>query len=83
MKLTKRDIQEGINAVKKKAEKSFRRGNCYEAMHYLNVCSSLLGQFNLQYSPLEQIFNNMTMKDKENKSKVEIKINEEILELFC
>ena len=42
-----------------------------------------IGQFNLQYSPLEQIFNNMTMKDKENKYKVEIKINEEILDLFC
>ena len=50
MKLTKRYIQEGINAVKKKAEKSFRRDDCYDAMRYLNVCSSLLGQFNLQYA---------------------------------
>ena len=49
MRLTKRDIKEGIVAVKKKAEKSFSIGDCFEAMHYVNVCSSLLGQFNLQY----------------------------------
>lgn len=49
MKLTKRDIQEGIVAVKKKAEKALYKGDCFEAMRYVNVCSSLLGQFNLQY----------------------------------
>lgn len=49
MKLTKRDVREGIAAVKKKAEKALYKGDCFEAMRYVNVCSSLLGQFNLQY----------------------------------
>ena len=50
MKLTKKDIQNGIDAIKKKATKSFRIGNYTDAMHYLEVCSTIGGQFNLQYA---------------------------------
>ncbi len=49
MKLTKRDVQNGINAVKKKAEKSFLKGSYLEALHYLGICTALAGQFNFQY----------------------------------
>ena len=50
MKLTKRDIRNGIDAVKKKAEKSYLSEAYTEALHYLNVCTSLSGQFNFQYA---------------------------------
>ena len=50
MKLTKRDIQEGFNALKKKARKAYSGGAYSEALHYLDVCSNIGGQFNLQYA---------------------------------
>lgn len=50
MKLTKRNIQSGFDAIKKKATKAVRKGNYSDAMHYLDVCSTIGGQFNLQYA---------------------------------
>ena len=50
MRLTKKDIQKGFGALKKKAAKSFRKGAYSDAMRYLNVCSSVACQFNLQYA---------------------------------
>lgn len=50
MKLTKKDVKVGVNALKRKAVKLFRKGDVYEAMHYLNVCSVIMGQFNFQYA---------------------------------
>lgn len=50
MKLTKTDIINGVKAIRRKASDSFRKGCCSEAMHYLDVCSSIAGQFNLQYA---------------------------------
>jgi len=53
MRLTKRDIKKGFGALKKEAEKSFRNGNFDEAMHYLDVCSNIASQFNLDYADFE------------------------------
>jgi len=50
MTLTKRNIQSGFNAIKKKAAKALRNGNYTDAKHYLDVCSIIGGQFNLQYA---------------------------------
>ena len=50
MRLTKRDIQAGFNALKKKARKAYRKGDYSEVLHYLDVCSNIGGQFNLQYA---------------------------------
>lgn len=50
MRLTKRDIQAGFNALKKKAQKAYRKGDYSEVLHYLDVCSNIGGQFNLQYA---------------------------------
>ena len=50
MKLTKKEIQTGIDAIKKKAARSIRIGDYYAAMRYLGVCTNLAGQFNLQYT---------------------------------
>ena len=50
MKLTKKDIIIGIEAIKKKAAKSIRNGSFSEAMDYLGVCSNIAGQFNLRYA---------------------------------
>lgn len=53
MRLTKRDIKKGYGALKKKAEKSLRKGNVDEAMHYLDVCSNIASQFNFDYADFE------------------------------
>lgn len=50
MSLTKREIQHGFGALKKMARKSYQKGAFTDAMHYLRVCSSIAGQFNLQYA---------------------------------
>ena len=50
MKLTKRNIQSGFDALKMKATKAFCNGDYSKAMHYLDVCSNIGGQFNLQYA---------------------------------
>lgn len=53
MRLTKRDIKKGYGALKKKAEKSLRKSNFDEAMHYLDVCSNIASQFNFDYADFE------------------------------
>lgn len=50
MKLTKKDIKTGIGALRKKSEKLFRNGAYSEAVHCLNACSTISGQFNLDYA---------------------------------
>lgn len=53
MTLTKRNIQSGFNAIKKKAAKALRNGNYTDAKHYLDVCSNIASQFNLDYADFE------------------------------
>ena len=50
MKLTKKDIKTGIDAIRKKAEKSFRDKAFSDALRYLDRCSNLASQFNLEYA---------------------------------
>ena len=50
MRLTKKEIQIGIDAVRKKAEKFFLNNDYLATMHYLDVCTSLACQFNFQYA---------------------------------
>lgn len=50
MKLTKKDIQTGVDAIRKKAAKSLRKGAYADAVRYLDACSNLASQFNLQYA---------------------------------
>ena len=53
MTLTKKGIKTGINAIRKKAAKLFCNGKYSEAMHYLDVCSNIASQFNLDYADFE------------------------------
>lgn len=53
MTLTKKGIKTGINAVRKKAAKLLCNGKYSEAMHYLDVCSNIASQFNLDYADFE------------------------------
>lgn len=64
MRLTKKDIQSGFDAIKKKATKAFLKDNYSDAMHYLDVCSNIGGQFNLQYADddLESLLKNIAEK---------------------
>lgn len=64
MRLTKKNIQSGFDAIKKKAEKAFRKGYYSDAMHYFDVCSNIGGQFNLQYADydLESLLKQMAEK---------------------
>lgn len=64
MRLTKRDIQAGFNALKKKARKAYGKGAYSEAFHYLDVCSNIGGQFNLQYTDddLESLLKQIAQK---------------------
>ena len=42
-----------------------------------------ISQYSLQFSPLEQIFNNFVFKNENNQQKIGIKINQNILDIFC
>ena len=42
-----------------------------------------VGQYSLQYSPLEQIFNEFAIKKENKQQKINIVINKDILDIFC
>ena len=69
-----------IERTKLEEEKSigFLFGFIEDNKHQFN-----LGQYSLQYTPLEQIFNSFAMKKEESQPKIEIKMNQDILDIFC
>ena len=69
-----------IERKKFEEEKSigFLFGFIEDNKHLFNI-----GQYSLQYSPLEQIFNNFAMKREDSQPKIEIKINQDIFDIFC
>ena len=42
-----------------------------------------VGQYSLQYSPLEQIFNEFAIKKENGQQKINIVISKDILDIFC
>ena len=50
MRLTKKDIQRGFEAIKKKADRVSHEGSYTSAKRYLDDCSTVASQFNLKYA---------------------------------
>lgn len=64
MSLTKKDIRNGIEAIKKKTKKAYRKGHYSDAMHFIDVYTNISAQFNQQYADddIELLLNHIAEK---------------------